>query len=145
MTDNITMALLALRHNADRLLSFNIRNDEYLPSTALPVFRSPEHAVDFRDSVLRFVDTRSLLWTVSVCRRTNEVTFETCVRRKQLNRELTRVRPKDFDVVNDTWLIDELIARDIGCIVVDSYNLSHQDRLLMYGSIWIPNKSVELI
>ena len=128
------MALLALQSNANQMLSFRIRNDEYLPSIALPVFRSPEHAMEFRDSVLMFADTRSFVWTVSLCRRTNEATFETRVRPNKLKR--LSVRPKVFDV-NDEWFVDELITREIGCVVVDDYNLI-DNRLVVDGSIWIP-------
>lgn len=140
------MALLALQSNANRMLSFNIRNDEYLPSTALPVFRSPEHATEFRDSVLQLTDTRSFLWTVSQCHRSNEATFATRVRSKPKSKyheypttTWSRVRPKPLDV-HDDELIDELISREIGCIVIDSYNLNMElNQLVVDGSLWIPS------
>lgn len=135
------MALLALQSNANQILSFNIRNDEYLPSTALPVFRSPEHATEFSDSVLKIADTRSFLWTVSVCRNTNEATFHTSIRRKALVKTEwpPSVRSKKFDV-NDEWLVDELMFRQIGCIVIDTFNLQ-KDQLIVDGALWIPNRS----
>ena len=133
------MALLALQSNANQLLSFNIRNDHYLPSTALPVFRSPEHAMEFRDSVLKLTDTRSFVWTVSLCRKTNEATFESKV--STLNDSLiwTDIRPKKFEV-NDNWLIDEMIYRNIGCFAVSSFNLNTElNKLVLDGSVWFPN------
>lgn len=134
------MALLALQSNANQMLSFNIRNDEYLPSTALPVFRSPEHAQEFHDSVLKFADTRSFVWTVSLCRKTNEATFHTSIRRKPLVKTKwpPSVRPKKFDV-NDEWLVDELMFREIGCIVIDTFDLQN-DQLIVDGALWIPNR-----
>lgn len=132
------MALLALGSNANRILSFRIRNDEYLPSVALPVFRSPEHAMEFRDSVLMFTDTRSFVWTVSLCRLTSDATFATRVRPNNKPKR-TSVFPKVFDV-HDEWLVDELITREIGCVVVDDYNLSG-NHLIVSGSIWIPPES----
>jgi hypothetical protein len=136
------MALLALQSNANRMLSFNIRNDEYLPSTALPVFRSPEHAAEFRDSVLQLADTRSFLWTVSTCHRTNEATFATRFSHEcPATTLMSSVRPKKFDV-HDNELIDELILREIGCIIIDSYNLD-TNQLVVNGSLWIPSTTIE--
>ena len=146
------MALLALRSNANQLLSFNIRDDENLPSTALPVFRSPEHAMEFRDSVLKLADTRSFLWTVSLCRKTREATFESRIsrfyrRNKASTYEYSMiwpdVRPKKFDV-NDSWLIDEMIYRKIGCFAIESYHLNLDlNKLVVDGTIWLPNLNTD--
>ena len=134
------MALLALQSNANQLLSFNIQNDEYLPSTALPVFRSPEHAIEFRESVLKLVDTRSFVWTVSLCRKTNEATFQSSVSSTYDDslRIWTDVRSKKFNT--DDWFIDEMIFRNIGCFAVSSFDLNMElNKLVLDGSFWFPN------
>ena len=132
------MAFLALQSNSTQILSFNIRNDEYLPSTALPIFRSPEHAMEFRDSVFKISDTRSFLWTVSICRQSNEATFETRIQRNKHSVMLSDIQPQHFDI-NDDWLIDELITRKIGCFAIDSHHFNiGLDTLTVDGSIWVP-------
>ena len=137
------MAFLALQNNAKRMLSFNIRNDGgTLPSTALPIFRSPEQARDFRDTVLKFTDTRSFVWTVSKCNESNEVTFHTRVCYKNDYDEtiqMPSIYAKKFNV-KDVRFIDTLIDNEIGCFVIDKYKLNmNTDQLIMDGSIWTPD------
>lgn len=130
------MAFIALKNNPNRLLSFRVKNDEKLPSTVLPVFSSPAHAIEFRDSVLKFTDTQNFEWTLSICRQTNEVSLCSSVRERRVHYDMIS---KEFDV-HDNILIDELITRNIGCVAIDSYKLNlHIDQLRMDGSIWIPN------
>ena len=130
---------LVLESDISRYLSFSIRNNSHLPSTALPVFRSPKHARDFERDVLQLTDTRSLHWTVSLCRNTKEATFHTFP--SKTNRNTTNLYPKLFDIDDDAFIKDLLLVQ-IGCLIVDSYRYNlNSNGLTVEGVLWIPEST----
>lgn len=94
----------------------------------LPVFRNQEQAHNFRDNVLLRTNTRSFRWVVSLDHNTNEAFFQ------------TRAYPEiSYDTVTSTpfdlGIVDELLNRKIGCVMVDEYSL-RQDILTIRGILW---------
>lgn len=127
----------SLAQNKNQFLSFSIRNSEQnaLPATALPIFRSPEHASKFRDEVIKITDTSSYLWSVSMCKKTKEATFTTRVRNFENNQE---IHPKNICFDEDQFT-DQLIFQEIGCLIVEDYTYNRMSNILtVNGLLWLP-------
>ena len=131
----------SLVQNKNQFLSFSIRNSEQnankvLPATALPIFRSPEHASKFRDEVVNLTDTRSYHWSVSMCRKTKEATFQT--RTRVSNKKESNVFPKRICFDEDQFT-DQLIFQEIGCLIVEDYIFNRISNILtVNGILWLP-------
>lgn len=128
----------SLVQNKNQFLSFSIRNAEQnaLPATALPIFRSPEHAAKFRDEVVNLTDTRSYHWSVSMCRKTKEATFQTRTRVSDTNEN--NIFPKRICFDKDQFT-DKLIFQEIGCLIVEDYRYNHMSNILtVNGILWLP-------
>jgi hypothetical protein len=94
----------------------------------LPVFRNQEHAHHFRDHILMRTNTRAYRWVVSLDHNTNEAFFQ------------TRAYPEmSYDTVTsvtfDFGIVDELLDRKIGCVMVEHYSLNN-DILTIQGMLW---------
>lgn len=105
----------------------------YSDKNVLPVFRNPQQAKGFLEK-LWHLDTRSFRWVVSLERNTNECVFQTRVRRD--DESLCRIwgiEPVPFDFT----MVDALLERDIGCVMVDEFQLQN-DVLTINGVLWNP-------
>lgn len=127
----------------NRILSFGIRNDKCgnarLPSSALPVFYSPEYAKQFRDEVINKTDTHSYEWTVSLCKKSKEATFCTHIKNDSNFSYQRTVYPKILDF-NSNNLTDRLIDYKIGCLFIDSYHFDQgKNSLKVDGILWLPS------
>lgn len=94
----------------------------------LPVFRSPEHAQHFRDNILSRTNTRTFRWILSLDHNTNEAFFQT---RAYPDTSLDSITPTPFDF----GIVDELLERRIGCVMVEDYSL-RKDILTLHGMLW---------
>lgn len=127
----------------NKYLTFSIQNADSitLPSTALPVFRSLKQAIEFRDEVVHPTDTSTYVWTVSLCNKTKEASFQTRVRNKTNLFEYNyhrKVNPANF-YFDDNQFINQLMFHKIGCLIVDSYRFNRVSNLLTVdGLLWLP-------
>lgn len=105
----------------------------YSDKNVLPVFRNPQQAKGFLEK-LWLLDTRSFRWVVSLERNTNECVFQTRVRRDDESLcRIWAIEPVPFDFT----MVDALLERDIGCVMVDEFQLQH-DILTINGVLWNP-------
>lgn len=123
---------LVLANDTTRYLSFTIRNNNPLPSGALPVFCSPQHARQFDEEVLKLTDTKSYEWTVSMCRNTNEATFHTYTRVDA--RQSNLVQPKLFDI-EDTAFLHHMLVIEIAFFLVESFYYNKRSNDLIVEGI----------
>jgi len=130
---------LALSKASDRLLSFSITNEnDYLPSTVVPIFNSPKHAREYRDDVLRFTHSNKCDWSVSICKKTQQAVFQT----KYEFRDIMKLRQfcdaSVFDYDEET-LIEKFIKHRVSCLMIDDYNINYNSNILtVNGFIWNP-------
>ena len=128
---------LSLSKATDRLLSFSITNEnDYLPSTVLPLFDSPKHAREYRDDILRFTHSNKCDWNVSICKKTQEATLQTKFEFRDIMKLRHFCEASVFDYDEET---KKLITLGVGGFMIDDYNINYNSNILtVNGFIWNP-------